>query len=61
MKATLAQLDGMQFDDTVAVETAALLKIEQDAILDLVNRAERLAQIAQAQFFEFVVCHCLSV
>jgi spectinomycin phosphotransferase len=47
----------MQFADPVAEETAVLLKENRDVILDLVARAERLAQAAQAHPQEFVVCH----
>ncbi|MAU00749.1 MAG: phosphotransferase [Anaerolineaceae bacterium] len=57
VKTILAQLGEMQFDDPVAGETAVLLKTNQAVILDLVDRAERLAQAAQAQPLEFVVCH----
>lgn len=57
VRTILVRLDGMQFADPVADETAVLLKENRDVILDLVVRAERLAQAAQAQPLEFVVCH----
>jgi len=44
-------------DDPVAVELAAFLKIKRDEILDLVGRAERLAQALQARSPEFILCH----
>jgi len=42
---------------TRATKIAAFLKVRRDEILDLVGRAERLAQALQAQSPEFVVCH----
>jgi spectinomycin phosphotransferase len=58
VKTILAGLvEDAQFADPVAGETAVLLKTNQAVILDLVDRAERLAQAAQAQTVEFVVCH----
>ena len=45
------------FADPVAAKLAAFLKARRDEILDLVGRAERLAQALQARSPEFVVCH----
>ena len=44
-------------DDPVAVETSAFLKTKHNEILDLVERAERLAQTLQVRASEFVLCH----
>jgi spectinomycin phosphotransferase len=44
-------------DDPVAIKLAAFLKAKQDEILNLVERAERLAQSLQRQSPEFVLCH----
>lgn len=57
VKTYLARLDKVQFVDPIALETAAVLKTEQGVILDLVERAERLAQVVQTYPLEFVVCH----
>lgn len=57
VKTALAGLDEAWFDDPVAQETAVLLQTERDVILDLIARAERLAQVTQAQSLEMVVCH----
>jgi len=45
------------FDDPVAVELAAFLKARRDEILDLVRRAERLAQALQARSPKLILCH----
>ncbi|MCA9942190.1 MAG: aminoglycoside phosphotransferase family protein [Ardenticatenaceae bacterium] len=57
VKSTLSWLENAQFDDPVMAETAVVLKKEEAVILDLVGRAERLAQLAQTRSLEFVVCH----
>jgi spectinomycin phosphotransferase len=44
-------------DDPVAVKLAAYLKSKRDKVLDLVGRAERLAQALRARPPEFVLCH----
>ena len=45
------------FDEPVAVKLAALLKARRDEILDLVGRAEGLAQALWARSLECIVCH----
>jgi len=57
VKKSLARVETDLFDDPVAVELAAQLKAKRAEILDLVARAERLAQELQAQPPEHVVCH----
>jgi spectinomycin phosphotransferase len=57
VKAALTRVETDIFDDPVAAELAAFLKIKRGEILDLVERAERLAQTLQAQAPESVVCH----
>lgn len=57
VKTFLERVEDDAFDDPVAVELAAFLKARRDQILDLVGRAERLAQILQAQSPELVLCH----
>lgn len=44
-------------DDPVAAEVARLLRDRRCEILDLVGRAERLADILRAQPQELVICH----
>lgn len=57
VKMFLERVENDAFDDPVAVELAAFLKDRRDQILDLVRRAERLAQALQARSPEFVLCH----
>lgn len=45
------------FTDPVAVRLAAVLQARRDEIMDLIGRAERLAQTLQAHPPKFVVCH----
>lgn len=53
----LGRVEHDAFDDPVAVKLALLLKARRGQVLDLVGRAERLAQALQAQPREFIVCH----
>jgi spectinomycin phosphotransferase len=53
----LGRIEGDAFDDPVAVRLAAFLKAKRDEILDLVGRAEQLAQALQVRSMEFVLCH----
>ena len=53
----LGRVEDDAFDDPIAVRLAAFLKAKRDEILDLVGRAERLAQDLQARSLEFVLCH----
>ena len=53
----LARIEADTFDDPVALELATFLWAKRDKILDLVERADRLAQSLQARSPEFIVCH----
>ena len=53
----LAPFENEVFADPIAVESAAFLQSKRGEILELVRRAERLAQELQAQPPEFVLCH----
>ena len=55
--AFLTRIETGAFDDPIAVELAAFLKAKRDEILDLVERAERLAQALLALPLEFTLCH----
>ncbi len=57
VKAFLGRVDDGTSADPVAVKLAAFLKTRCAGILDLVERAERLAQALQARSLEFIVCH----
>lgn len=57
VKTFLARVEDDTFDDPVAIKLAVFLKAKRDEILDLVGRAERLAQALQARSPEFVLCH----
>ncbi len=57
VKMFLVRVEDDTFDDPVAAELAAFLKSRRDEVLDLVERAERLALALQARSLEFIVCH----
>jgi spectinomycin phosphotransferase len=57
VKTFLERVEDDAFDEPVAAKLAAFLKARRDEILDLVGRAERLAQALQAQSPGFVLCH----
>jgi spectinomycin phosphotransferase len=57
VKTFLERVEDDALDDPVAVKLAAFLRARRDEILDLVGRAERLAQILQARSPELVLCH----
>jgi spectinomycin phosphotransferase len=57
VKTFLERVEVDAFDDPVAVELAAFLKARRDEILDLVRRAERLAQALQARSPKLILCH----
>ena len=57
VKTALTRVETDIFDDPVATELAAFLKIKRGEILDLVARADRCAQALQVQAPESVVCH----
>ncbi len=53
----LGQLDNLTLSDPVAEEMAAFLKLRRVAVLDLVERAARLAQALQSSPPPFILCH----
>jgi len=57
VRSFLSGLEDNAFDDPIAAKLAAFLRAKRAEILDLVGRAERLAQALQAQAPAFVVCH----
>ena len=57
VRAFLERVDGDALHDPISAKLAAFFKSRRDEILDLVGRAERLAQSLQAQSQEFIVCH----
>lgn len=57
VKTFLERVETELFDDPVAVKLAAFLKARRVEVLDLVERAEQLAQALQARSPEFIVCH----
>jgi len=57
VKTFLERVEDDAFDDLVAVKLAAFLKAKRDEVLDLVGRAERLAEALLARSPEFVLCH----
>jgi spectinomycin phosphotransferase len=57
VKTFLERVEGDAFDDPVAVKLAALLQARRDQILDLVGRAERLAQALLSRSLELILCH----
>ena len=57
VKMFLERIEAETFDEPVAVEMAAFLKIKGDETLELVKRAERFAQMLREQPPEFILCH----
>jgi spectinomycin phosphotransferase len=57
VKLFLLRLEDGPFVDHIAAQLAAFLQAKRAAILDLLDRAERLAQALQAHARPFVVCH----
>lgn len=57
VKTFLERVEANSWEDSVAVKSAAFLKAKHGEILDLVKRADRLAQALQTQSPELVVCH----
>jgi spectinomycin phosphotransferase len=57
VKTFLERIEVDVFDEPVAAKLAVFLRANRDGILDLVRRAEWLAQALQAQSPEFVLCH----
>lgn len=57
VKQFLIRIETEQNTDPVAVELAAFLNTKRGELLDLVERADRLAQRLKAQPQDWVVCH----
>lgn len=57
LRTILGRLSEGAFADPVAVELATFLRVRRDQVLDLVDRAERLASALTARSPEFVLCH----
>jgi spectinomycin phosphotransferase len=57
VKTFLERIEDDAFEDPVAEKLSAFLKAKRDAVFDLVGRAERHAQVLQAQSPAFVLCH----
>lgn len=57
VKTFLENIGDDAYHDPISVRLASLLKAKCSEILDLVERAERLAQILQARSPEFILCH----
>jgi len=53
----LERIEKETFSEDVAIELATFLKSKEDETLELVKRAERLAQMLQEQPPEFILCH----
>lgn len=57
VRASLQRIAEETFSDPLSAGLAAYLKIKKAEVLNLVDRAERLAQTLQTQRPEFIVCH----
>ncbi|MDP6301571.1 MAG: aminoglycoside phosphotransferase family protein [SAR202 cluster bacterium] len=57
VKRLLGETEATGSDDAIAVELKAFLASKRDEILDLVHRAEQLADSLQSRDMEFVLCH----
>ncbi len=57
VKKSMARVEVDTWHDQAAIESASFLKAKRGVILDLVRRAERLAQALQLRPPERVVCH----
>jgi len=53
----LERIENEYFNDPIAAELAAFLKIKRHETLELIERTEQLAQILQAQSSAFILCH----
>jgi spectinomycin phosphotransferase len=53
----MEQVEVDAFDDPVANQVAACLRVQRQTILDLIERTEQCAQALRAQPLEFIVCH----
>jgi len=57
VKEFLKRIEGETYVDAAAIELADVLRFRRDEILDLVERADRLASELQLRPLEFIVCH----
>jgi spectinomycin phosphotransferase len=57
VKEFLTRIEDESYDDIVAQRLAEVLRSRRDVILDLVDRADRLAMSLQDRSPEFIVCH----
>ncbi|MHB8625066.1 MAG: phosphotransferase [Aggregatilineales bacterium] len=57
VRAFQVRVENDTFDDPIAANLAAFMKVKRDVILDLVGRAERLSLALQNHPLEFVLCH----
>jgi spectinomycin phosphotransferase len=57
VKTFLGRVEDDAFDDPAADKLATLLRARHNQILDLVGRAERLAQALLSRPLEFILCH----
>lgn len=55
--AALEEVEQVDYEDPVAARVAALLRARRGDIVDLVRRADRLAQVLRARSLEPVLCH----
>lgn len=57
VKMFLERIEKETFNEPVAIEVADFLKAKKDETLEIVKRAEQLAQMLLEQLPEFVLCH----
>jgi spectinomycin phosphotransferase len=57
VKSFLERMEDQSFDEPVAAQMATFLRIKAGETLELVERAERLAQALKEQPPEFILCH----
>ncbi|MBI3741644.1 MAG: aminoglycoside phosphotransferase family protein [Chloroflexi bacterium] len=57
VKTFLKRVEDDAFADPIKVKSAAFLRARRDEFLDLVGRAERLAQALASRSPEFILCH----
>lgn len=57
VKISLARIGRDSFEDFIAIEVAAFMQSKRDEVNDLVQRADRLAQVLKMKSPEFIVCH----
>jgi spectinomycin phosphotransferase len=57
VRSFLARIENSDFADPIAMKVAAFLQSERAEIINLLERADRLAQALLIQSPEFIVCH----